>query len=140
MEYVAPILKNPIDLENEVSSGYQTVDMKSLSITFRLPVKQMHNDEEILNKVFIPAINAILLIHSVSITSFKYTIHQEKENLICKAIFFGAVDIAAVEKEWNNKLYMHGYTKAAIELDFYLSRIGLSRLSFYPASTFIAEY
>ncbi|MBA4849455.1 hypothetical protein [Emticicia sp. BO119] len=131
--------ENDIQL-NEVSPGYHSSPMKSLAITLRLPSKQMHSDDEVRNNIFLPIINAILLVHSAGVESVESKISTENENLICHARFYGMVDIAAVEKDWNSILDSFGYAQAAISLDASLGRVNLKRESFYPASTFIAEY
>ncbi|MBA4848984.1 hypothetical protein [Emticicia sp. BO119] len=124
----------------EVSIGYNSATMKRLFITLRLPVKQFHSDIEIRNLIFLPIINAALLRHGKGVNSFECKIKSEKENLICEARFYGKVDIARVEEDWNSILGAYGYTQAAKYQDEALSRLFLKREQFFPASTFVAEY
>lgn len=140
MEYAVTTSAKPIDSVNEVSPGYQSAPMKSLLITLRLPVRQMHTDEETVKNVFMPLISLVVLNHSTDLDSFEVVFNTEKESMVCEAKFFGVIDISKVEKSWNTILELTGYAQAAENLDTALERVKLSRLQFSPASTFVAEY
>lgn len=130
----------PISILDEVSLGYQSAVMKSLSITLRLPVKQMHSDEELRKSIFMPVVNSILLKHGTGIDAFQCAVLTENESLYCEAKFWGIVDITAVEKEWNQVMDLYGYTEASKMQEVNLGRVGLSNRNFFAPSTFVAEY
>jgi hypothetical protein len=130
---------NPIILD-EVTPGYGAAKMKSLSITLRLPVKQMHSDEELRKGVFMPVVNSVLSKHSIGIYAFQCAVLTENESMYCEAKFWGSVDIKAVEKEWNQVMDEYGYTEASKTLEANLNRVNLLKKYFYPPSTFVAEY
>lgn len=130
----------PISILDEVSLGYQSAKMKSLSITLRLPVKQMHSDEELRKGVFMPVVNSVVLQHGTQIDAFQCAVLTENENMYCEAKFWGIVDINAVKKEWGQVLEAYGYTEASKTLEVNLSKVGLSNRNFFAPSTFVAEY
>lgn len=131
--------ENPIILD-EVSPGYGSALMKSLSITLRLPVKQMHSDEELRKGVFMPVVNSVLLKHGVGIDAFQCAVLAENESMYCEAKFWGVVDIKAVEKEWNLVLDKYGYTEVSKTLETNLNKVSLSKHHFFAPSSFVAEY
>lgn len=125
---------------DEVSPGYGAAKMQSLKITLRLPVSQLHSDQELIKNVFMPVITTIVINHGTDIGSFSVVFNHERENLVCDVKFWGNVDVKAVEKEWNQLMDEYGYTEASKAIGVGLSRVGLSKELFFAPSTFVAEY